>query len=220
MSRLIDDLLAFSRSGRVEMNLRRVDLNDLIKTALADLTPDTEDRRIVWKIHPLPVVQGDPALLRQVWVNLLSNAIKYTAPRPEAHIEIGTCSADFPACRNGQTESPPYCAKSNKTRPAEIGAAAETGYNEQHTKDASLAEPPPPKVTLFVRDNGVGFDPQYAHKLFGVFQRLHQEDEFEGIGVGLALVRRIIKRHGGQIWAAGKPNHGATFYLTLKSGDS
>lgn len=167
MGILIDDMLAFSRMGRAEMMKTRIDFNLLVKDVINELKEEVRGRDIVWEIAPLPVVEGDTAMLRLALTNLISNALKYTRLRPQARIDIGAISDD------------------------------------------------PVETLYYIKDNGVGFDMKYVDKLFGLFQRLHDAEEFAGTGVGLANVKRIIHRHGGRVWAEGTVGDGARFWFAL-----
>ncbi len=167
MGRLIDDLLRFSRLGRMPLKTQAVDTNELVRHVLKELSSERKGRQVDLRVSDLPPCQGDPALLTQVWFNLISNAFKYTRKCDKAEVEIGS------RLEQGST-------------------------------------------VFFVRDNGAGFDMRYVNKLFGVFQRLHRADEFEGTGVGLAIVQRIIHRHGGCIRAEAEPDKGATFSFSLE----
>jgi signal transduction histidine kinase/CHASE3 domain sensor protein len=166
MGRLVDELLSLTRVGRQPLALQVTGLDSIVREVVVMLAPEIEDREVEWKIAPLPFVECDPTLIRQVFQNLISNALKYSRPRAHAVIEIGQME------KAGQP-------------------------------------------VIFVRDNGVGFSMKYADKLFGVFQRLHRAEDFEGTGVGLATAHRIIQKHGGQIWAEAELDRGATFYFTL-----
>jgi len=169
MGQLVDDLLNLARLGRQELSLQVTGLSSLVEDVLKDLKAENPDREIHWNIQPLPFVECDPGLMRQVFSNLLSNALKYTRPRKNTSIEVSQIS------ENGE-------------------------------------------IIILVRDNGVGFSMKYADKLFGVFQRLHRQEDFEGTGVGLATVQRIVRKHGGRVWAEAELDKGATFYFTLGNG--
>ncbi len=169
MGRLIDDLLGFARLGQRPLVKQRVSMRAAVDAALADLASERDGRRIELTVNELPEVNGDPRLLKQVWVNLLSNAFKFTRRREPAVVNIG--------CESQGTAN-----------------------------------------VFFVRDNGTGFDMRYVGKLFGVFERLHRQKDFEGTGVGLAVVKRIINRHGGRVWANAKKDEGAVFRFTVEGG--
>ncbi len=163
---LVDDLLAFSKMSRAELNFQPVDMNWMVEEAREKLAMEIGDRNIEWNIQSLPTATGDPTTLYLVWENLIHNALKYSRNSAISVIQIG-CESD----------------------------EVETRY--------------------FVRDNGVGFDMLYVGKLYGVFQRLHAKEQFEGTGIGLANVQRIVKRHDGRTWAEGELGLGSTFWFSL-----
>lgn len=170
MGQLIDDLLAFSRLGKKELQKKPVDMNKLAETVIQEVLASYPNVKPEIILHPLHSVSADYNLMAQVFTNLISNAVKYSARVQHPRVEIGS---------------------------------EEKGKN----------------VIYYIKDNGVGFNMDYYNKLFGVFQRLHDAGEFEGTGVGLAIVKRIIDKHGGKIWAESEPDKGATFFFSLKRDD-
>jgi light-regulated signal transduction histidine kinase (bacteriophytochrome) len=171
MGQLIDDILAFSRAGRIELLVTNLDMNALAQEVWQELEPQRAGRSVEFRLAALPTAYGDPAAIRQVLQNFLANALKFTRGRESALIELGG--------RQDSGES-----------------------------------------IFYVRDNGAGFDMDYVNRLFGLFQRLHGMDEFEGTGVGLAIVKRFVAKHGGRVWAEGRLGEGATFWFTLPPAKS
>lgn len=164
LGQLIDDLLAFARTGRQPLAVKQVDMAELAASVVEELRGDYPGTTV--EIGDLPGVAADPALMRQVMRNLVSNAFKFSADDGAPRIEI----------------------------------------------DAVRSEG---RTTYFVRDNGIGFDMAHADKLFGVFVRLHNVEHFPGTGVGLAIVHRIVQRHGGRVWVQASPGEGARFNIEL-----
>lgn len=165
MGTLIDDLLAFSRLGRKDIQKSVVNMKELCQGVMIELSKAVKHNAEV-RIGDLHAAMADYSLISQVMANLISNAVKYSSKAQNPIVEI---------------------------------------TSEQ--KDGA--------IIYTVKDNGTGFDMKYVHKLFGVFQRLHTQEEFEGTGVGLAIVQRIVHKHGGEVGAESQLGKGATFYFSL-----
>jgi signal transduction histidine kinase len=166
MQELINDLLAFSRVGRTERPTVAVDLNAVVRSALATLDARIEESRATIDVGELPVVQGEPVLLGLVFQNLVGNALKFRGDDPP-HVRI-------------------------EARP-----------------DGEFWE-------LAVADNGIGIDSEYAERIFVIFQRLHSRASYEGTGIGLAMVRKIVEHHRGRVWLSPDGDApGTTFNFTL-----
>ena len=166
MSKLIDDLLTFSRVSTRAKPFVEVDLNEVVEEVLDNLSVRLEETGAVVDIEKLPVVKADLSQMKQLLQNILGNALKFVSPERTPEIII-RCE------QKGRR----YC--------------------------------------LFIQDNGIGFQEQYLDKIFTPFQRLHGRHEYEGTGIGLAICRRIVERHGGFITASSEPGMGTTFKLDL-----
>ncbi|WP_433663785.1 sensor histidine kinase [Nocardia sp. CA-128927] len=171
MQVLINDLLTFSRVGRVIDGNVPIGLDQTLDKAMTNLSVSVEDTEMrLERPDELPKITGDPTLLTMLWQNLIGNAIKFRAPDRTPVVQLA-CVAD------GDTD----------------------GW-------------------LFsVSDNGIGIPPEFAEKVFVIFQRLHSREEYTGTGIGLALCKKIVEHHGGRIWLDTEYTGGTRFWFTLNS---
>jgi len=167
MTRLIDDLLAYSRIDYANLALINIELRSFILNLVEQRKKAVNDDRVTFKTNAgYGSALVDPGALEQALRNYIDNAIKFTRTMASPIVEIG---------------SDRYA----------------TGWR------------------LWVRDNGVGFDMRHANEVFEIFRRLHHDEEYEGTGVGLAIVRKVVERMGGRVWAESQPNRGSTFFLEI-----
>lgn len=169
MSQLIDDLLQFSRVGRLEINKMLFDPTPIVQE-IFNKEKFSKDSTIEIVQNDLTEIYGDPNMIKLVFTNLILNAIKFSKEVNNPKVVIGIREKDGEA-------------------------------------------------NFYVQDNGVGFDMRYSDKLFKVFQRLHTNQEFEGTGVGLAIVARIIHKHGGKVWGESYPDSETVFSFSLPQLD-
>ena len=186
MNLMIDALLTLARLSSQPLAHQPVNLSQLAAYVVDDLRRAAPEREVEVEIEPGLATHGDPTLLRLVLENLLGNAWKYSGRTPRAHISL---------CTVPKVSAP--TASAAPTLPTDGPGAADN------------------RMAYVVRDNGAGFDMRSSERLFSLFQRLHSASEFPGHGVGLASVRRIVRRHGGDVWAEAEPGRGAAFYFTL-----
>lgn len=190
MGRLISDVLAFSRLGREAMRPQPVALGDIARQVFAERKAELVGRQVELVVAPdLPPCFGDRSLLYLVLSNLLGNAIKYTRGQERDRTDPRAPDAARIELR----------AQAGGVPPAVSG----------------LPPVPASQTVYVVADDGAGFDMAFFDKLFGVFQRLHPGESFEGTGIGLATVKRVIDRHRGVIWAESAPGAGARFSFTV-----
>lgn len=191
MQSLINDLLNYSRVTSRGQPFVEVDVQEVFERAIANLKIAIEECGAIITHDPLPTVMADPTQFTQVLQNLISNAIKFRRESP-LKIHLAVERKDTETGEKFSTPFLPY-AIHNSQRPT-----------------------PPAQEWLFaVSDNGIGIESQYAERIFIIFQRLHGRSKYPGTGIGLAICRKIIERHGGRIWVESEPGQGSTFYFTI-----
>ncbi|NBC27229.1 MAG: hypothetical protein GVY08_10230 [Bacteroidetes bacterium] len=167
MTRLINDLLEYSRVGRVHTEKTEVDLNEVVDAIRRDFFEEGDESSDVIHANDLPVIEAVEVSAKMLFQNLVSNGIKYR----------------------------------DESRPPKIFISYED--LQTHWK-------------FSVKDNGIGIHPEYSDRIFDIFKRLHAESDYSGTGIGLAICKKIVEQHDGEIWVESEPGAGSTFYFTMK----
>jgi PAS domain S-box-containing protein len=189
MRRLIDDLLTFSRVISRTEPFAPVDLNKVAREVLSDLEVRIEKSGATVHVGELPTIEADPLHMRQLLQNLIGNALKFHEPGAKPVVQV-----------------------SGRVVTGGANASETALLRRRAMRDKTADEP---FCELTVQDNGIGFEEKYLDRIFAVFQRLHGRQEYEGTGIGLAVCRRIVDRHGGTITAKSRTGEGATFVVML-----
>ncbi|SEK94277.1 His Kinase A (phospho-acceptor) domain-containing protein [Chitinophaga rupis] len=178
---LINDLLLFSRAGRVAPeSITEVDMSALLQNVLSDLEVALQEKNAVVHSAQLPIIEGNITNFQQLFQNILTNAIKFSQEDRQLEINIS----------------------SQLLKGKEINIVKENRWDETFCR-------------ICIEDNGIGFDPDYAERIFLIFQRLHGISEYSGTGIGLAICKKIVDSHQGYIMAYGYPGKGAAFVIIL-----
>ena len=202
MRNLIDGLLAYSRIGH-EGETELMTVAAAVEGALANLQARIAESGATITCDALPPVTATGAELTHLFQNLIGNAIKFSRPgvRPEVHISAKRVTGHRPLAK-GEEATAHSSLQSNDQSPM--------------THDAPKAPMTNDVFWLFsIRDNGIGIDPQFAERIFVIFQRLHTNDSYPGTGIGLAICKKIVERRGGKIWVESKAGNGSTFFFAL-----
>ncbi|MBH8572819.1 GAF domain-containing protein [Nostocaceae cyanobacterium CENA369] len=211
MQTLINDLLNYSRVSTRGQPFEQVDCQVIFERAIANLKIAIEECGGAIVIDPLPVVMADPTQLAQVFQNLIGNAIKFRTEQPPK-IHIGAVRIGEKAGGDGGDGEQLLTQNSAlSTQHSELSNA--TSFNGGNPRNA--VAPQHSEWLFSVRDNGIGLEAQYAERIFVIFQRLHGRSQYPGTGIGLAICKKIIERHGGRIWVESEPGQGSTFYFTI-----